>query len=99
MITHQEHRRYEAEVARIIQQARQRSAQLRKLAQHGVRREIVSGCGAVRVNHRGVLLDIELNLGNARAVGEARLSRLLTDAIQQAEAQARRVAELIGSQQ
>jgi hypothetical protein len=98
VISHLEHRRIEAATEEIIRKARHRSEQYRQLDRFGVAKDITGGCGKVRVNARGELLDIEIDVRNARTVGENQLAKRILDAIGQAETQAKTVDELIAAQ-
>jgi hypothetical protein len=79
----------------IFARSQLRAKQQRKLTEVGVVKPIGDGCGSVRVNQHGLILHIEIELDNAVVAGEEKLARGLLDAVRKADAQARRVNDLI----
>lgn len=93
--TWDDHTKLNEEIEQLLARAEQRDGQQRKLNANGVRKPIQGGCGEVRVNAHGHVLAVELDLANARAVGEQRLAAAVLDAVRAAQAQAQRVSRLI----
>ena len=93
--TWDDHTKLDEEIEQLLARAEHRTGQQRKLNGNGVRKPIQGGCGEVRVNAHGEVLAVELDLANARTVGEQRLAAAVLDAVRGAHAQAQRVSRLI----